>query len=311
MYNIFPFDNTITKMQLSGLEVQEMFDFVARRSGGRGCTSQAQIAGARVVLNCAGCNRPGAASSCTQDADCIGAEPGSCDMSKGSPGTCIVTSCADQIYVGHLPNACAQDADCPDKLPGQCDLAGGSLTTGTCSAPLVIENVYDFATSNYLAGGGSGFRVLQRNTTQIDTRIQQRDALIDFMRNGHPCGYDPNAGTAEGLRSCGNDGDCSDLGGFVCACPGQAQGTAAVSATSETCKSTGSCDPAVGRCVRSDCRDQVATFHETSCATSPEASQCRTDLDACSLAGEECKLLACIDAPLGATTDNRIVMTGR
>ena len=54
MYNIFPFDNSITKMQLSGVEVQELFDFVARRSAGRGCVSQAQIAGARVVLNCAG-----------------------------------------------------------------------------------------------------------------------------------------------------------------------------------------------------------------------------------------------------------------
>jgi 5'-nucleotidase/UDP-sugar diphosphatase len=32
MYNIFPFNNTITKMQLSGTEVQEMFDFIAGRS---------------------------------------------------------------------------------------------------------------------------------------------------------------------------------------------------------------------------------------------------------------------------------------
>src|SRR6185295_11144858 len=52
MYNIFPFDNSITKMQLSGQEVQDLFDFVARRSAGRGCVSQAQIAGARVVIDC-------------------------------------------------------------------------------------------------------------------------------------------------------------------------------------------------------------------------------------------------------------------
>ena len=52
MYNIFPFDNTITKMDLSGTEVQELFDFVARRSAGRGCVSQVQIAGARVVMDC-------------------------------------------------------------------------------------------------------------------------------------------------------------------------------------------------------------------------------------------------------------------
>ena len=39
-------------MQLSGVEVQDLFDFVARRSAGRGCVSQVQIAGARVVVDC-------------------------------------------------------------------------------------------------------------------------------------------------------------------------------------------------------------------------------------------------------------------
>jgi 5'-nucleotidase len=309
MYNIFPFDNTITKMSLSGLEVQEMFDFVSRRSEGRGCTSQAQIAGARVVLNCAGCNRPGANRTCTQDADCIGGEVGSCDLSKGSPGMCIVTACADQIFIGHLTNSCAKDDDCPDKLPGQCDLAGGTLTAGTCSAPLVEKNVYDFATSNYLAGGGSGFRVLQRNTTQINTQIEQRDALVDFMRNGHPCGYSAAYATTEGLLACSRDADCALLGSFVCACPGRVRSTG--SAAAETCVTTGTCSLDAGRCVRSDCRDQVATFHEKSCTGTAQPSQCDTDLDACSLAGEECKLLSCIDATLGATTDNRVQMTGR
>ncbi len=309
MYNIFPFNNTITKMQLSGLEVQEMFDFVARRSEGRGCTSQAQIAGARVVLDCAGCSRPGAARLCTQDADCIGAEVGSCDLSKGSPGSCIVTACADQIFVGHSKDACASDDDCPDKLPGQCDLAGGSASMGTCSAPLVLENVYDFATSNYLAGGGSGYRVLQRNTTQVDTQIEQRDALVDFMRGGRPCGYSAAYATAEGLLACSSDAECSALGSFVCACP--EPGATHPTGAPTTCRTSGSCSSRVGRCVRSDCRDQVAAFHEKACAASPQASQCRTDLGACSLAGEECKLLACIDDALGATTDNRIQMTGR
>jgi 5'-nucleotidase len=282
MFNIFPFDNTITKMQLSGLEVEEMFDFVARRSEGRGCTSQAQIAGARVILNCAGCNR-------------AGADP--------------ATACADAIYIGHESAACAKDADCPDGLPGQCDLAGGTLATGLCSAPLVRENVYDFATSNYLAAGGSGFRVLQRNTTQIDTKIEQRDALVDYLRNGHPCGYDAANGTPEGLRPCGSDAECADLGAFVCACPGQA--TATGTAAAEVCVTAGSCDPGVGRCVRRDCRDQVATFHERTCLASPQIDACRTDEQPCSLAGEECKLLACVDGTLGANTDNRIEMVGR
>ncbi len=43
MYNVFPFENTITTMFLSGVEVQEMLDFVAARSSERGCRTQAQV----------------------------------------------------------------------------------------------------------------------------------------------------------------------------------------------------------------------------------------------------------------------------
>ena len=34
LFNVFPFENTITTLYLSGAEVQEMFDFIARRSSG-------------------------------------------------------------------------------------------------------------------------------------------------------------------------------------------------------------------------------------------------------------------------------------
>src|SRR6185436_3756717 len=71
MYNVFPFDNSISKMQLSGLEVQQLFDFVARRSSRRGCTAQSQIAGARVRLNCTACSRPGLDKACTVDTECV------------------------------------------------------------------------------------------------------------------------------------------------------------------------------------------------------------------------------------------------
>jgi 5'-nucleotidase/UDP-sugar diphosphatase len=339
MYNIFPFDNTITKMQLSGLEVREMFDFIARRSQGRGCQSQAQIAGARVILDCAGCNRPSDqfggtnGAACRQDGDCVGSEPGSCAMSCADNATacthdsdcgaqgpcsskCVVSACADQIYIGYLSNCpgnpsctCSKDSDCPDGLYGQCDLGGGAQSTGTCSAPLQLQNVYDFATNNYIAAGGSGFRVLQRNTTQIDSGIQQRDALVDYMRNGHACGYDPRTPTDNGLLPCSTDADCASLGDFVCACPGQV--AAAGTDTQRTCDSSGADCKGQGSCVLRACRDGVATFHEKLCQGSPNLDACDTDLDACSLAGEECKVLPCIDEKLGAVTDNRIVMTGR
>jgi 2',3'-cyclic-nucleotide 2'-phosphodiesterase (5'-nucleotidase family) len=59
MFNVFPFENTITVMYLSGAEVQEMLDFVARRSASRGCRTQAQVAGIAFDMVCNGeCGTP-------------------------------------------------------------------------------------------------------------------------------------------------------------------------------------------------------------------------------------------------------------
>ncbi len=45
MFNVFPFENSITVMYLSGNEVKEMLDFIAFRSTERGCRTQAQVSG--------------------------------------------------------------------------------------------------------------------------------------------------------------------------------------------------------------------------------------------------------------------------
>ncbi len=315
MYNIFPFDNSISKMQLSGVEVQDMFDFVARRSSERGCVSQAQIAGARVRLNCGGCSRPGPA--CTSDADCPTGSTG-CDLAKQQ---CIITACAEDVYIGNTDRPCTLDKDCADTDGtvhiGQCDVKG----TQRCLSRITPTNLYELATSNYLAGGGSGFRVLQRNTTQFDTKIQQRDALIDYIRQGHGCGYKlapdpvtkkpvPVFNTPEGLKPCGSDKDCASEGDFVCACPSQVDAT--VKDGVPVCDSSKhSCDPGIGRCILRPCRDDVAAFHNKSCNSSPSRDGCVNDLNACSIAGEECKVLSCVDQNLGAATDNRIDLVGR
>src|SRR5690606_5147519 len=52
MFNIFPFENTITTMYLSGDEVQQLFNFMTERSAGRGCQSQGQIDGASFIMDC-------------------------------------------------------------------------------------------------------------------------------------------------------------------------------------------------------------------------------------------------------------------
>ena len=43
--------------------------------------------------------------------------------------------------------------------------------------PLDLDGTYELATNNYIANGGSGFEVLERNTTQFDTGISIRDVV--------------------------------------------------------------------------------------------------------------------------------------
>jgi 5'-nucleotidase len=321
MFNIFPFDNSITKMQLSGVEVQELFDFVARRSAGRGCATQVQIAGARIVLNCSDCPRQVDQACATED-DCpTGA--------KCEGGKCVIHACAEQIYTGFRSCtgdqecgggagscaqgscACISDADCGG-LVNSCDVGiSDENGRGRCRLPIDPTGSYELATSTYLAGGGSGFVVLKKNTTQLDTKIQQRDALIDWVRGGKPCGWDSSHGTKDGLLPCAADADCGAVGpGYVCACPENASEDAAgacVSAAGVTCGSK-------GRCVLDACRQSVARFFRDTCAqpeTAIAIASCTTKVSACQLGGEQCKFLACIDRGLGSFADGRVLMVGR
>ena len=280
MYNIFPFDNSISKMQLSGLEVQDLFNFVARRSAGRGCVSQVQIAGARVVIDCG-----------------VKLTPDS------SPGV------ATNVYIGPLldgsnnPVACNSDADCPGASAaakvGACD-----VEHKICWAPIQETASYELATSNYLAQGGSGFRVLQRNTTQFDTLVQQRDALVDYIRAGARRG----AGDDGELRTCQKDGDCATVGeGYVCACPeATIEGSTCSTDPTKTCGN--------GKCVLAQCRDDVAAFQRATCAnaSSPAVKKsCEESIAPCSSGGEQCKFLACVNKALGNASDGRLRMVGQ
>lgn len=277
MYNIFPFDNSITKMQLSGVEVQDLFDFVARRSSGRGCVSQVQIAGARLVMDCA----------------------------QTSPGNDL-PGVATGIFIGTYqpPIQCQSDQDCPGKdgkkLAGQCD-----IEAGVCWTPIEPIASYELATSNYLAAGGSGFRVLQRNTTQNDTKVQQRDALVDYIRAGYPCGADDSGA----LKACSNDADCDSVGeGYVCACP-----EATIEGDFCSSDKTRSCG-GKGACVLSKCRDDIALFQRKTCEAAPTEAvkqSCEKSLAPCASAGEQCKFLSCVDRRLGSYSDGRIKMVGQ
>jgi 5'-nucleotidase / UDP-sugar diphosphatase len=142
MYNVFPFDNFVTTMFLSGDETQQMFDAVAARSAERGCKSQAQVAGIYMDLVC---------NQDASDIDC------NARLGKGQ-------ACAKNIYLGD-----------------NCRAADGTFTNTKCK-PLDKYGEYRVAVNDYIATGGSGFTVLQRNTTKFNTGISLRDALVDYIR---------------------------------------------------------------------------------------------------------------------------------
>ncbi len=215
LFNVFPFENSITLMYMSGTDLRTLFDYVAQRSSGRGCVSQLQVAGVQFVMNCnAGpppayftCHDDGDASlfacvpKCQQDTTCIA---GCIEAYK----TCVVKAtgkiedrlCLDKClpegatYFTAKIDADAQECfngcfpraedialtDCPDPL-AVADLS-------TCEkAPLIEEQVYEVATNDYIANGGSGFTILKSNNTQQDTGLPLREAVLEVILTAGSC----------------------------------------------------------------------------------------------------------------------------
>lgn len=169
MFNVFPFENTINIMYLSGAEMQEMFDFVAERSSERGCVSQAQVSGARFTMDCAQVQ--------LNDLRIF------CDPNDGG----AEKYCPKADREGHAPWQCLEDVD------GSRCWAHPATNIQINGKPLDPNGTYRVATNDYIAKGGSGFRVLKRNTTRIETGISLRDSLIGYMQGFCTC-EDINAG---------------------------------------------------------------------------------------------------------------------
>lgn len=314
VYNVFPFDNSISTMFLSGREVRELFDFVARRSSGRGCNSQAQIAGARVVITCGSCDRDGVPGDDTMPGD------------DGQPVR--LQACAETINIGLRDAPCVRDSDCyqPEDPPERRSLC--EPRAQRCMRPLDLNASYALAANNYIASGGSGFFVLQRNTTQIDTLVQQRDAVIDRVREGNPCGYDEGVAMAyrashpgepqrpdDGLMACSVDDDCvtpdRPRGAYVCSCPDRRDYNEML----HTCDDANMCAGHAGRCVLAQCADDVRQLAEQDCpAIDPPGDPGARERCLCAArtrGAESCRILACIDRNVGADVDGRLRMVSR
>ncbi|CAN5910665.1 bifunctional metallophosphatase/5'-nucleotidase [soil metagenome] len=151
MFNVFPFENSITVMYLSGAEVQEMFDFISRRSADRGCRTQAQVSGVAFDMVC----------------------NGACPDVAGVPEH----ACAKNIAIGD---------NCRGFDSSGKPLSDGSIDNNRCPK-LVNAGLYRVAVNDYIAAGGSGFDVLKRNTSKQDTGISLRDGLRVFLRQRQLC----------------------------------------------------------------------------------------------------------------------------
>ena len=236
MINVFPFDNTITTMFLTGMELIELFDYASHRTSIRGCGSQVQIAGMTFKIRCG---------------DCPDGQFGCVEMLDNGDG-----SFSRELFVG-----------------------------GTRVEPF---GVYEIATNNYIAGGGSGYSMLRRNTSQQDSGVPQREALIDYIRTGSPC---------VAPTPCASDDECAD--DAMCACGGMWFWEDA----DETCYDNGSCTEEDGKyCVLADCVTDVAEFY---LSIEEEAGSIRPgdkEEKGClwlNWAAAECSKLSCIGSTAG------------
>jgi len=189
MYNVFPFENTITVMYLSGSEIQDTLDFVSRKSAGRGCRTQAQVAGITFDMvcrddpmspdRCLAVDPSIGAASCAQDIDCntlqqTGYVTGANARCEQTTHTCVSTACAKNIVIGE--NCRNGNSDGPVDL--------------TKCAALQPSGLYRVAVNDYIANGGSGFTVLKQNASKQDSGISLRDSLTVFLANQSKCAPD-------------------------------------------------------------------------------------------------------------------------
>jgi 5'-nucleotidase/UDP-sugar diphosphatase len=247
MFNVFPFENTIEIMYLSGNEIQEMFDFVTQKSAARGCQTQAQISGAAFVMDCTSAAVDGSGHPCDPNSVGNAGSDGLTSCQAGKADLILVGStrvCSDnsQCRVGNGQDPtvneicgtelgfCANTEDTHKGSRQTCDLqkdkdgvahpicpSGESCVNSglpVCGKVLNPNGSYRVAVNDYIAAGGSGFTVLKRNTAKVNTGISLRDALVDYMqRMDDPMfegSYKCDAGQTPSATTCHGAIRCED-----------------------------------------------------------------------------------------------------
>ena len=193
LFNVFPFENTVTTMLLSGRDLEYLLDYNTERSAGRGCNSQLQVAGITFTMNC---DRAPEECLCWEERHECEGNP-AFDYLYQSPTKC------EGMDQTPLSDTCRKACICPEgaTLLSECRCPPMAtdirLTTcpdplitdqeGCTTEPLLADQLYEVATNDYLATGGSGFVMLRSNTTQVNTGVPIREAVLERIISGGKC----------------------------------------------------------------------------------------------------------------------------
>ncbi len=251
MYNVFPFDNTITTMFLSGDEVQQMLDFVAARAAERGCRTQAQVSG---IYFDAHCN--------TDDPDC--------NARLGGP-----YPCAENIYLGdncRMPDGTFNGTHCtPLEQFGEYRVAVNDyIAQGGSGFAVLKRNTTKFNTGISLRDSLVDYiRTLpsyEEDRCSPDVLAMKRTAVCDPTQNTNILGVfckDKQGETYDCTPSCG--------------CPTNACHSDVDCGVGGKCVFTSGCgaDAPMGTCQRTDCNAfQACAGVSVQCGATDCTKQC-------------------------------------
>lgn len=196
LYNIFPFENTLALLYMSGTDLAELADYVTARSAGRGCVSQLQVSGMEFTMNCnfappaCRCDVRGPVCPGALDFSYVGTRGYECFGRDASTDRPLVEECR---AICQCPEGAewVSDCRCPpyaeDIVITSCPDPARVDKTGCTKTPLDETAVYQVATNDYIANGGSGFVILRNNNTQLDTRLPMREAVLEKLIRSPRC----------------------------------------------------------------------------------------------------------------------------
>ncbi|HUB07224.1 MAG TPA: bifunctional metallophosphatase/5'-nucleotidase [Myxococcales bacterium] len=189
LFNVFPFEDFLTIQYLSGTELQYLLDFVTDVSASRGCSSEAQVAGLQFVQDC-GRSIRNSAPSC-DELLANGARPEPCVPSCQQTSDCLnaAQQYPDSPSAQWYSQTCAGQETPYSPANTGCECVQGSCYAWTAhdisvnGQELDLSAQYKGVVNNYIAQGGSGYHVLQANTSKITTSISLRNSLLVYLRD--------------------------------------------------------------------------------------------------------------------------------